>query len=248
MMGKLVKTFLKIFFRNWQALFFVICLPLGIFLGSLLLGLKDIVRFDLPLPYYHFLLTGICALALMQTGIYTVTYSFVDYHRTSILKRLAVTPLTPGKFMLAQVIGRYVIALIQVGLLVGLGAVILKIPFHAFLLFVPITVFVGNTLFLAVGFLLASVAKDYEQAAPYTMITGTILLLLGNAFFPIKNLPRPLLVIADYLPLKPLVSFFRLNILGLNQGQLVRDGLVLLGWLFVILMVARYVFAKKLYR
>lgn len=248
MIKHLTLTFIKVFFRNTRAVFFVILLPLGIFVAAALLGLKDIVRFEKPFPYYDFLLTGVIALALMQTGIYTVAYNFIDYRRARALKRLAVTPLRPSGVMLAQVFARFGIALIQIGVLLGVGIVFFGTKIVWLALLSPLVIFLGNTIFLNIGFLIASFAQDYEQAAPYTTIIGTILLFLGDAFFPLENLPRVLIPVAEFLPFKPLVSLVRYFFLGISDGKLLSESLILVFWFLAVSLIAKLVFSKRMYR
>lgn len=248
-MKNLIFAFLKMFSRNLKAMVFVIFLPLGLYLAASVLGIGEILRFAKPFSYNDFLLTGVMAFALMQTGIYTVTYTFIDYHRSKVLKRLAVTPVAGEKVLLSQAVARYFLALIQVALLLVCGILFFHTKISPlFLLLLPVVIFFGNTLFLSIGFIIASFTRDYEQAAPYTMVIGTILMFLGDAFFPIENLPRPLLGISEYLPLKPLVSYFRFCVLGIDDGRLIREGAILLAWFVVVFIMARLIFVKRAYR
>jgi ABC-2 type transport system permease protein len=246
-MKTLILSFLKIFFRNPRTIFFVIFLPAGIFLTAVLLDLEGVIRFTGGFSYKDFLQSGIIALALMQTGIYTVAYTLIDYRRTRILKRLAVTPLSAGRLLAAQIISRFLIACLQVSALLILGKVFFGTTVKG-LLYLPIFIFLGSTIFLDFGFLIASVARDYEEAAPYTALIGLPLIILGDVFFPIKNLPPGLVTIADFLPLKPLASTIRHFLLGGRSPDLARDILVLLVWFVVLTLVSQYIFAKKVYK
>lgn len=125
-MKELTWAFLKIFFRNPRAIFFIVFLPAGIFSVLAVLNLEAIVRFSANMPYRDFLLSGMIAMALMQSGIYTTAYSLIEYHKTKVLKRLVVTPLSPKKFLLSQVFSRFVLAVLQVLLLILLGVFIFQ--------------------------------------------------------------------------------------------------------------------------
>lgn len=243
----LITAILKTFFRNPRAIFFVIFLPAGIFSLSALLGLENIIRADLPVSYTSFLLVGIVAMALMQTGIYTVAYSLIDYRRGQIFKRLSVTPLTAGRFLMAQVIARFFVACLQVIALLLMGIFVFHVRMSGFWV-LPFLIFVGSTIFLNFGFLISALARDYEEAAPYTTLIGLPLVFLGDVFFPVKNLPHALAVVADYLPLKPLSAVMRYFLLGINSPDLLREILRLLAWLALLSIVSRYIFEKRVYR
>lgn len=246
-MKHLTLTFLKIFFRNPRAIFFVIFLPAGIFAILGFLGLEEVIRFEAEVTYAEFLLPGIMAMALMQTGIYTVAYTLIDYRRTQVLKRLSFTPLSPVHFLWAQIISRFVIALLQAAALIVIGIAVFGTKLQG-LWFLPILIFFGSALFLNFGFIITALAKDYEEAAPYTTIIGLPLVFLGDVFFSVDNLPKSLSSLADYLPLKPLSSLLRYDLLSLDSPLLGQDILVLILWLVILSLVASYVFAKKVYK
>lgn len=246
---KLTVAFLKIFFRNRRAMFWVIILPSAIFFLAALLGLGQVIRFDLEgLSYSDFLLSGIVAYAIMQTGIYTVAYNLVDMKRLGVLRRLFLTPLKAHQFFLGQVLARYVIALLQTAVLLIIGLLVFQTKLSLQLLWLPIIVLFGNTLFLSFGFIISAGARDYEEAAPYTSVVGLSLTFLGDLFFPVANLPNFLQVIADYLPLKPLTGFLRYSILSLPPENIVHDLIVAVVWFILIMSLAIWLFPRRLYR
>lgn len=247
-MKQLTLAFLKIFFRNRQAMFFVFFLPVGLFLAASFLGLQGIVKFQKPISYHNFLLTGIIAFALAQTGIYTVAYNMIDYHKSQILKRLAVTPLTAGKFLAAQTLARFIIALVQIGILILVGAGVFHTAVRPGIVFLPLVIFIGNALFLNIGFLIAAFARDYEHAAPFTTMIGMVAMFLGDVFFPLENLPYHLARAGEFLPVAPLVSLTRSAMLGLSNERILQDMVVLILWLLVLSILAKIGFAKKAYR
>ena len=247
-MKLLTIIFLKIFIRNRRAIFFVILLPVGIFLAATFLGLEGIVRFQKQIRYNDFLLTGVIAFAMMQTGIYTATYTFIDYHKSQVLKRLSVTPLSAGKLLTAQVVARFFVAVLQAVALLLIGVLAFHTKLNPALILLPVALFIGNTLFLNIGFLLSSFTRDYEQAAPYTTVIGMVSMFLGDVFFPIENLPGYLARVAEFLPMAPLVSLLRFSILGAVPEHYTRDMVLLLVWFVGLSLLAKRVFAKKAYR
>lgn len=246
-MGELIKAFLKIFFRNPGAWFFVIFLPSGLFAIAAALSLESIIRTDLPISYEDFLLVGIMSMALMQTGLYTVGYIFIDYRKSQIFRQMSITPLSGGKFIFAHIVSRFLIACLQVAVLLGIGSVAFGVRLEN-LLILPFFILIGNTLFLNLGIIIAAVSKNYEEAAPYTTLIGLPLVFLGDIFFPVQNLPASLVRAANYLPLKPLTALLRHFSLGLPDPNLPADGFFLLVWLVVLFLLARYLFYKKIYR
>lgn len=246
-MAKLVITFLKIFFRNPRAWFFVVFLPSGLFAIAAFLSLEDVIKADVGTSYNNFLLIGIMAMALMQTGLYTVGYIFIDYRRLLIFRQLSITPLSASRFITAQILARFVIACLQVLILLAIGIVFFGTNIqNSWLL--PLLIFLGSTLFMNLGIIIASIARDYEQAAPYTTLLGIPLVFLGDVFFPVQNLPAALQTLANYLPLKPLSAVLRHVLLGFFDVSLLQDIVVFMLWLVFLTMFARHLFAKKVYK
>lgn len=246
-MKLLILSFLKIFFRNKRAIFFVIGLPAAIFLILATFGVEQVLDFDLPLSYTDFLLPGIIAYALTQTGIYTVAYTVIDYKRLNILKRLSVTPLPAGKFLQAQSVARFLVALLQAGILLLLGAGLFNAKFGIQIVLLPLIILIGSIIFLNFGYFIASLARDYEEAAPYTTIVGLTMGFLGDVFFPIDNLPAFLQQIAAFLPLKPLTGAMRYAMYGLGPENFVSNITILIVWLASSFYIAKTIFEKKAY-
>ena len=105
-----------------------------------------------------------------------------------------------------------------------------------------------GVLFLNFGFLIASIARDYEEAAPYTSIVGLTSMFLGDVFFPVANLPRELARIADFLPLKPLSQSLRFFLLGVPTPDLQQDLAVLILWFFGMFLLSWFIFSRRVYR
>src|SRR3989344_8387553 len=247
-MRLLILSFLKIFFRNWRAMFFVILLPAAIFLIAAFLGLERIIKLEMTAEYDAFLLSGVIAFAMMNTGVYTLAYTIIDYRRGQILKRFAVTPLSARQFIIAQTISRFIIALIQTAVLLVLGFWLFHLSFTLNILALPLIVFAGSTIFLNFGFLIASMARDYEEAAPYTSTTGLVLVFLGGVFFPTENLPGGIATAANFLPLKPLSATLRHSLFGVGFPNPPTDLLILLGWLVILYPITFFVFARRIYK
>lgn|SRR3989344_7286934 len=240
-------AFLKIFSRNLRALFFILVLPLVMYVGISYLGIGNIIRLGTSSVYQEYLLSGIVAMSLMQLGIFSTGYALIDFRRSGILKRIAVSPLSAASFLVAHGLARTVLALAQTGLLLFCGFIFFGLTYGWLVILVPLLVAAGLVLFLNLGYLIASLAKDYEDAAPATTAINLLLIFLGDVFFPSAALPRPLAILADILPMKAFSNLFRLALSGTGH-VLVWQVLVLAAWLVITSIVSFWIFAKKAYR
>ena len=247
-MTQLTLAFLKIFFRNRRAIFFVLLMPVGIFLILSFMRVQQVIQFDIGLSYTDFLLAGIMAYAIMNMGIYTVAYSFIDYKKQTILKRLSVTPLTASQFLQAHNIARFVVAMVQVAALLGISALVFGSRPTGTVIFLPLIILMGSAVFLNFGYVIASLARDYEEAAPYTAIVGMTLAFLGDVFFPVANLPVFLQKAAEVLPMAALAGAMRYSLFGIQAEAFTFNLLVLAAWLVFGTAAANTIFAKKAYK
>ncbi len=248
-MFALTRVFIKIFFRNRKAMFFVLGLPTGVYIGLSFLGASRIVGFDGHGPYQLFLVAGVLAYALMQAGIYTNAYATLDYRRAYILKRFAVTPATAWHYLGAQTLSRFLISILQAVLLLAVSFWVFGVSFafQAFWL-LPLILLITGTTFLNFGFIIASFTKGYEEAAPYTAMVSLTLVFLGDVFFPIAKLPALLAKLAEYLPLAPASALLRYSLGSASPPDIIFNVIVLLIWLALSVLIAQALFAKKLYK
>ena len=104
---------------------------------SVLAGLGDAKRPRLViepvvtrnLTYMDFLIPGVIAMSIMQMGVFGVAFGFVSLKKRGILRRLSVTPLRAMDFIIAQVITRMTVLLLQMGLMLGVGVLFLNLHF-----------------------------------------------------------------------------------------------------------------------
>lgn len=246
-MTQLILAFLKIFFRNRQAIFFVLVLPCIIYLGISFLDFENIIQFGGTERYTHYLLPGFMAFSLIQLGIFNAGYSLIDYGKAGVLKRLAVTPITGPKFLIAYGGARLGMAVLQSVLLLLFGVLFFGLDLTAKALLLLPVLMLGLVCFLSIGYLVAAFAKSYEDASPATAAINWLMVFLGDVFFPSGSLPDPLPTVAMVLPLKPLSELFRY---ALIDGSLpdAAGFLVLAVWVTVLPALSFWAFSKRAYR
>ena len=160
------------------------------------------------LGYIDFLVPGMLALTVMQLGLFSVAFGFVQLKRTGALRRLFATPTSPSYFLGAQVTSRLIIGEAQVLILLGVGLWfgLQLVGSVALLLGVAA---LGSTIFLAMGFAVAGWAKNEDQAAPVANLISLPMTFLSGVFFPREAMPDVLQRITDFLPLTYLANALR---------------------------------------
>jgi ABC-2 type transport system permease protein len=161
------------------------------------------------LTYIDFLLPGILAMSIMQSGIFGVSFSFVLLKKRGILRRLLATPMSPSDFITAQVAMRLVVLMLQIAIMVGAGVWVFKIHFIGSLLDMLVVGVLGGIIFLAIGFALSGISKSEDQVAPLANIITLPMMFLSGVFFSRADLPGIAYVITGFFPLTYLADGMR---------------------------------------
>jgi ABC-2 type transport system permease protein len=174
-----------------------------------IVGLKSTGVKTNDLGYIDFVLPGILAMTIMQLGIFSVAFGFISFKTSGALRRIQATPINAGNFLVAQSFTRYIVGLLQVVLLAGMGLLFFNLHLIGSLWDLFVVVTLGTVVFLAMGFAVAGKAKDENQAAPLAQLLQLPQLFLSGIFFPRDDFPHWLKVVTDYMPLTYLSDAMR---------------------------------------
>jgi ABC-2 type transport system permease protein len=166
--------------------------------GEPLVSIEELPGRDLG--YIDFLVPGMLGLTVMQLGLFSVAFAFVQLKRTGALRRLFATPTSPVYFLAAHVTSRLIIGMAQVLILLGVGLWFgLQLVGNIVLLLAVATL--GSVIFLALGFAIAGWAKNEDQAAPVANLVSLPMTFLSGVFFSRDAMPDFLRTATDLLPL-----------------------------------------------
>ena len=234
----LAATTLKILFRNKQALYFSLVLPVVIMLvfgfisGTSQVGSRGI-------SYRDFIVPGLIALTILQLGIFSVAFVITQYRDKNILRKLLTTPIGPFEFLSAQITARLFVALVQVLLLVSVAILFLSFTMRGSYFLLLLAAILGTLNFLTLGFVIAGLAKSVESVPAIANMIVFPLLLLGDVFFPIEALPGWLEGPSKYLPIQYVVNSFReIMVEGHGFQDVAGSFLALTVWLVVFFALA----------
>src|SRR2546423_2988452 len=80
------------------------------------------------LTYVDFLVPGMIALSIMQTGLFGVVFTFVQWKQGGILRRLMATPMRVRDFFFSQLVTRLTTVARQVVVLLAGGRLVFDFP------------------------------------------------------------------------------------------------------------------------
>ena len=188
--------------------------------------------------YFDVALLGLVCLGVMANSIISIAVKISVYRNQSILKRMLVTPLAIWKYFAAEVAAHLVLAVMQAGIILGVGVFVFGAEIHGNLGWMMLLVVLGSVVFLNIGFILSAWANTPSAASSMGNIIVLPMIFLAGTFFSTASLPWLLPYAAEVLPLTPMLSALR--DIGIDNASLVQvwPQLAALGGWIVITSVA----------
>lgn len=195
------------------------------------------------LTYIDFLVPGMIALSIMQTGLFGVVFTFVQWKQRGILRRLMATPMRVRDFFFSQLVTRLTTVALQIGVLIAVGILVFHFHFAGNLLYLLLVGIVGGGIFLAMGLAISGAAKSEETAAPLANLISLPLMFLSGVFFPRGSMPGWLQTVTQYSPLTYVSDALRsISIDGASLWAIRTDLLGIGIWLAVAVVIATRLF------
>jgi ABC-2 type transport system permease protein len=198
---------------------------------------------SLHLEYIDFLVPGIVAMMIMSNNLNGVAGQIASWRERGILRRMQSTPLQASTFIAAQITARLVLNGLQATIVLLIANLIFGTQVNGSWSLLMLFVILGTLAFMAMGFIIAGVAKSPESAGPIAGFISFPLLFLGGVFFPISNMPEVIQPYVKLLPISHLSTALRqvMNV-GATLSDLWLDALLLSGWMIVAFIVASFTF------
>lgn len=194
--------------------------------------------------YIDFLVPGLIGLNLMGACMWGIGFNLVMMRTQNLLRRLFVTPLRRGDFLIGYMIGRGVLVVPESFVILGLGWLIWDVPFRGSVLATLLIVVAGGLAFTGLGMLCASRARTYEGIAGLMQMCQLPMWLLGGALFSNAGFSGIMRWLADLMPLTHLTNALRDVVLepgGITDVVWPLAGLIAFG-------VVCFVLALRLFR
>ncbi|NOZ72703.1 MAG: ABC transporter permease [Chloroflexi bacterium] len=239
---KLTWTEMKLYLREPVALFFTVAYaPLMLILFGSIYGNEPEALFgnrgtvDMSVPAY-------IALIIISVGLMSIPIAAATYREKGILRRFRATPLRPVVYMIANVLNYYLMTLIGMLMLVGVGKALYHVRFEGHILSVFAAFTLGTLSMFAFGFLLAGVAPSARFAQAVGMILAFPMMFLSGAAIPLQIMPENIQHIAQWIPLTYVVKLLQATWFGEGWGGLGQEVAILLAFLLVCTALATHFF------
>lgn len=195
--------------------------------------------FNRDLRFIDFLMPGLVAMSIMQMGLFSVAFTFVQLKNRGILRRLLATPVHPASFLFGQVVTRLSVSVLQTLVLIAVAVFLFDVEIVGNMASILLLALIGGGVFVSMGFAISGWAKSEEVAAPIANVVALPMMFLSGVFFPRSAMPDVLESITDFLPLTYLIDALR-NV-STDGEALWSQGWSLLGlafWLLITFVVA----------
>src|SRR5882672_4898288 len=193
--------------------------------------------------YIDFLVPGLLGMNLMGSAIWSLGFAIVDARRKKLLKRLVASPMPRHYYLLSFLLSRILLLVVEVGVLVGFGALLFHVPVRGPLVNLAIVCLLGSFSFCALGLLLSSRARTIEAASGLMNVVMMPMWIASGVFFSSQKFPDAMQPFIKALPLTAVIDALRANILqGSNLAQMAPQVGIMVFWLIMCFALALKLF------
>ena len=198
-----------------------------------------------PVPYILFLASGSICMSAMQAASFEALYSaFSRMHVQKTWDGIMNAPVGLDDIVLAEMLWAAFKALFTVTAILGVMLALNISHSPKMLLAWPILLGVGIT-FSSMALVFNAMAKGYDFFTYYFTLFLTPTMFLSGVFFPLDQLPAPVRVVADWLPLSNAVALVRPLFMDQWPRDVLHHGSVLLAYAVVSFWVALALTRKR---
>jgi len=161
---------------------------------------QPLVHIDVARRYWYnpnlnsrwFFVPGVIGTLLLVTIVNLTAFAIVREREVGTLEQLLVTPIRPVEFIIGKTLPFFLIGLIEVAIVAGVGLLWFKVPFVGN----PFVFFAGTCLFLlsalAIGLLISTLCSTQQQAFSSNFFVLNPMFILSGFSFPISSMPHAL--------------------------------------------------------
>ncbi|MEM7454987.1 MAG: ABC transporter permease [Planctomycetota bacterium] len=213
------------------------------------MGRTDVIRtkdvqFDEPGGrYIDFLVPGLLGMSLMGGGLWGVGFAIVDMRIRKLLKRFMATPMRRSHFLIGMSLSRLVYMIPQILILLLFSYFVFGVPIYGNIGTLIVLIFLGASVFSAIGLLVAARAKTIETVSGLMNLVMLPMYTLCGIFFSYERFPEFLHPIIEWLPLTPVINSIRAVMLdGKTLASQWPEIGIMIVWTIVPLIVALAIF------
>lgn len=180
------------------------------------------VLFNPELKTSAVMVPGLAGMILLFVGTVITSLGVVRERQSGTLEQLAVMPLRPRDVFLGKIAPYFLVAAVDLAVVVTAGTLLFGVPFRGSLLVLVLGALLFLFVTLGIGVLISSVSQNQGQAIQLAMMTLLPQVLLSGLIFPLRSMPLGVRWIGYLLPL----TYFT----QISRGVMLRGASLLALW------------------
>jgi ABC-2 type transport system permease protein len=167
------------------------------------------VLFNESLETSAIMVPGLAAMILLFVGTVITSLGVVRERQAGTLEQLAVMPLRPTDVFLGKIAPYFVVAAIDMTVVVLAGIVLFDVPFRGSVLVLALGAVLFLFVTLGIGVLISSVSENQGQAIQLALMTLLPQVMLSGLIFPLSSMAAGVRWIGYVLPLTYFIQIAR---------------------------------------
>jgi ABC-2 type transport system permease protein len=196
----------------------------------------------------HNIIPGLIGVIMMVISAILTSLTISREWERGTMEQLISTPVTKGEMIAGKMLPYFVIGMLDVLLIVGVGQLIFDIPMEGsfFLLMFMAAIFLVGA--LGLGFVISVIAKNQLVSTQMAMvITFLPSVLLSGFMNSIHNMPTAVQYITYLVPARYFIYMLKaIYLKGIGLQELLWDVLFLIVFAIFMLILSNVLFRKKL--
>lgn len=196
--------------------------------------------------YIDFLIPGLLGMNLMGTGMWGIGFYVVSSRANGLLKRMIATPMKKSHFMFAQLAGRMLFLIGEVGVLIGFAHFVFDVPIRGSIVVLALLSLFGAAMFSGIGMLVAARPRTIEGVSGLMNFVMMPMWIMSGTFFSTERFPDLIQPAIQLLPLTALNDALRAVMLEGASPVGIAGELAIIGfWTVVSYALALWLFRWK---
>jgi len=196
--------------------------------------------------YLDFFLPGMLGFSMLSAGIFGTAFIFYNLRQTLVLKRFFATPVYRLNIIIAEGSSRLILQILAAAIIITVGYFAFDFTllngFRTFFEMLALC-FLGLVIFLGMGFIISSIAKNESLIPPLANMISMPQLILSGVFISTSNFPDWMQPFCNALPLTQLNNGLReIAFQGKSLFEVWQPLLILGIWGIIVYAVAVKVF------
>ena len=199
------------------------------------------------MPYFLFLLVGTGFYTFLLTGMHSFFRSIQESQQSGTLEVLMTTATPAPQLLFLSVISVFAGGVIQLLLYVGGGLLLFRPPLHVNIAACLVVFTLSVLIAVSVGMIAAGLQIAIHKGSAALWLLGSTAWVVSGTLFPIAVLPRPIEIVAQFLPMTHSIAGMRLVVAD-GSPALIREIGMLVAFSVVLVPASVGFFAWTLRR